>query len=100
MCCGPGHLGAPPEWHKELAGDVIGDGAAVPVAHTIAWWRWWLGPPGPRPGPRSTEGGRGRALPTIPWRRKDHDRSDDWAAELRATDPGGPDLTNPGRAAL
>ena len=65
MCCESGHVGAPPEWHKEDAGEVIHEGRWLPTAaQSVAWWRRQFAPPEPGPRPVSTEGGQGRALLT------------------------------------
>lgn len=68
MCCSPDHVGAPPEWHRELADAPV----PVPVRGrgvspaTLAAWVRLLEPRAfiESAAPGSTEGGSGRAVPT------------------------------------
>lgn len=68
MCCEPSHLGPPPEWRREQAGEVIREGRwpSVPsVAEGLAALASICHPghqEADRPRPVSTEGGQGRAL--------------------------------------
>lgn len=94
MCCSPDHLGAPPEWHHEAAAelaDAQGEVIPPPPWHppaVLAAWRAYLGTaPGHRP--HSTEGGHGRALPTLSRRATGERVRDDqtwWDAPV--ADPG------------
>jgi hypothetical protein len=101
MCCEPGHLGPPPEWHREAAGEVISEGCRPPrvtAAEGLAALASVIHPGhqrGSGPGRRavSTEGGHGRALCTFPF--SEHgEREDDWGRELRLTSRGAENLTN------
>jgi hypothetical protein len=69
MCCGPDHIGAPPEWYRELrdgtpAIPLRGRGGTIPAATLAAWVRLLeprnLAATG---SPRSTEAGAGHAVP-------------------------------------
>jgi hypothetical protein len=66
MCCTPGHVGAPPEWHRESADE--GPAPVAPARVTgaaLAAWARILRPVDFTAAPRltSTESGQGRALP-------------------------------------
>lgn len=67
MCCSPDHVGAPPEWHRELTDAPL----PVPVPGitpaTLAAWARLLEPRAfiESTAPVSSEGGSGRAVPTV-----------------------------------
>jgi hypothetical protein len=87
VCCEPGHLLAPPEWHREAADQApamhkLSTGAALAVM------LWQLVLPAREQGPRpvSTERGHGRAKLHPRW--LGEDAEDEWSTTIGA-DPGG-----------
>lgn len=96
MCCGPDHIGPPPEWLRDHDDGCLTDYPRLPeglrwgqgsAPMALALWdRLGLTAPAPGSRPVSTEGGHGRAEPGA--RLGDDIPSKTWR-ELNATPDGG-----------